>query len=114
MEISTQLRELFKRVVNPIPRNIDDLKTRKLLQGIIASVDGTEFAKGMMSSLFYLNDLRVCYAHLISKEEIEEMMSRVVSAYGLTSENEYKKLYTRLIDSLYKLYSYLMIIPLAD
>lgn len=105
-----RLRELYVRVVNPLPDNYKDLKTRKLLQGIIAAVEGADFAKSMISSLFYLNDLRVCYAHLISSSEIDKMMGRIIVAYGLVNEDEFKKLYCRLIKELYELYSLLMII----
>lgn len=107
-----QLRELYKKVVFPLPNNLNDLKTRKLLQGIIAVKAGKENAKKLMAPLFYLNDLRVCYAHLISANESEKMLNAIVVAYHLESKLEYEKLYNTLVDDLYNLYSYLMTLSL--
>lgn len=107
-----QLRKLYKKVVFPLPKNLKDLKTRKLLQGIIAAEAGAENAGQLMSPLFYLNDLRVCYAHLISKSESEKMINAIVEAFNLENEFEYEKLYNTLVDGLFYLYSYLMTLSL--
>ena len=101
-----ELRKLCMQLVNPVPRNIKDLKTRKLLQAIIAVSAGDD-AKQIIAPLFYLNDLRVCFAHLISQSEIEEYQNAIVAAFGLSSFDEYRKLYDTLIDKLYYLYTYL-------
>lgn len=104
-----ELRELFKRTVSSIPKNINDLKTRKLLQGIIANNVGEEKARSKMAALFCLNDLRVCFAHLIPQEDVDKFKANVVSALGLATFEDYRKLYDTLIDSLYDLYSYLYV-----
>lgn len=56
-----------------------------------------------------VNDLRVCFAHLISQSEIDKCQNNIVAAFGLSSFDEYKKLYDTLIDKLYYLYTYLNI-----
>lgn len=101
-----ELRKLYMQLVNPVPKNIKDLKTRKLLQAIIA-VSAGDAAKQIIAPLFYLNDLRVCFAHLISQSEIEKYQNAIVAAFGLSSFEEYRKLYDTLIDKLYYLYTYL-------
>lgn len=107
-----KLRDLYKKVVSPLPGNLKDLKTRKLLQGIIAVEVGVENARQLMSPLFYLNDLRVCYAHLISNNESKKKMNAIVESYNLENELEYEKLYDTLVNGLYNLYSYLMTLSL--
>lgn len=102
-----QLREVYKRVVNPLPRNVNDLKTRKLLQGIIAKYQGEDEAKKLIAPLFYLNDLRVCFAHVISQEEVDKCKANIVRAFNLSDFSEYRKMYDSLIDELYSLYRYL-------
>ena len=64
-----ELRKLCIQLVNPAPPNIKDLKTRKLLQAIISISAGDATAKEIIAPLFYLNDLRVCFAHLISHRD---------------------------------------------
>ena len=66
-------------------------------------------AKDIIAPLFYLNDLRVCFAHLISQETIDEYESNIVSAFNLSAFTDYRKLYDTLIDKLYYLYRYLNI-----
>lgn len=104
-----ELRELYKKVVAVVPKNIGDLKTRKLLQGIIANIESEQKAKEMIAPLFCLNDLRVCFAHLISNEEVETFKSNVVSALCLETFDDYRRLYDTLIDRLYDLYRYLYV-----
>lgn len=104
-----ELRKLCMQLVNPVPQNIKDLKTRKLLQAIISISAGDATAKEIIAPLFYLNDLRVCFAHLISQSEIDKYQNNIVAAFGLSSFDEYKKLYDTLIDKLYNLYTYLNI-----
>lgn len=102
-----ELRKLCSQIVNPPPVNLKDLKTRKLLQNIIATKAGQNKAKDIIAPLFYLNDLRVCFAHLISQEEVDKYEANIVTAFGLSQFTEYKKLYDTLIDKLYSLYRYL-------
>jgi hypothetical protein len=102
-----QLREVYKRVVNPLPKKVNNLKTRKLLQGIIAKYQGEDEAKKMIAPLFYLNDLRVCFAHVISQEEVDKCKANIVRAFELSDFSEYRKMYDTLIDELYSLYRYL-------
>ena len=104
-----ELRKLYAQLISPLPNNYEELKTRKLLQGIIASKSDDNTAKALMSSLFYLNDLRVCFAHLISQREVDIIKEKIVAAYGLSSFSDYRKLYDALISSLYDLYKYLRI-----
>lgn len=103
------LRTLCSQIVVPPPANIKDLKTRKLLQNIIAVSAGQDDARDIIAPLFYLNDLRVCFAHLISQETINEYESNIVSAFNLSAFTDYRKLYDTLIDKLYYLYRYLNI-----
>lgn len=95
-----ELRKLCIQLVNPAPPNIKDLKTRKLLQAIISISAGDATAKEIIAPLFYLNDLRVCFAHLISQGEIDKYQNNIVAAFGLSSFDEYKKIYDTLIDKL--------------
>lgn len=104
-----ELRKLYVKFISPLPNNFRDLKTRKLLQGIIASKSDDNTAKKLMSPLFYLNDLRVCFAHLISQSEVDAIKEKIVIAYELSSFSEYRKLYNVLISGLYDLYKYLRI-----
>lgn len=106
------LRELYKEIATDVPKNINELKTRKLLQGIIALDVGDEEAKKIIGPLFRLNDLRVCYAHLISQNEIDKKMKAVLSEYGIENEKNYQGIYTKLVDELLKLYSYLVIMDI--
>lgn len=103
------LRTLCSQIVVPPPANIKDLKTRKLLQNIIAVSAGQDDARDIIAPLFYLNDLRVCFAHLISQETIDEYEANIVSAFNLSAFTDYRKLYDTLIDKLYYLYRYLNI-----
>lgn len=103
------LRTLCSQIVVPPPANIKNLKTRKLLQNIISVSAGQDDARDIIAPLFYLNDLRVCFAHLISQETIDEYESNIVSAFNLSAFTDYRKLYDTLIDKLYYLYRYLNI-----
>ena len=51
-----ELRKLCMKIVAPVPKNIKDLKTRKLLQTIIAEKSGEDAARKIVAPLFYLND----------------------------------------------------------
>lgn len=102
-----KLRKLCMKIVDHIPKDIKELKTRKLLQAIIAEKSGEDAARKIVAPLFYLNDLRVCFAHLIPQKEIDEYEANIVLAFGLSDFTEYKKMYDTLIDELYSLYRYL-------
>lgn len=104
-----ELRKLCMQLVNPVPKDIKKLKTRKLLEAIISISVGDAAAKEIIAPLFYLNNLRVCFAHLISQSEIDKYQNNIVAAFGLSSFDEYKELYDTLIDKLYNLYTYLNI-----
>lgn len=99
------LRELCKQL--NVTGDVKQLRTRKLLQAIIATKEGEEKAKSTIAPLFHLNDLRVCFAHLLPEKDINEYKESIVKAYGLSGFNEYRKLYDCLIDELYDLYKYL-------
>ena len=102
-----ELRKLCSQVVNPNPPRLKDLKTRKLLQHILTVSAGETKAESLVAPLFYLNGLRVYFAHLLPQETLDEYRETIVNAYGLSSFNEYRKLYDTLIDELYFLYRYL-------
>lgn len=89
--------------------NIDQLKTRKLLQKIVSIKAGEEQAKNIIAPLFYLNDLRVCFSHLLPDEEIQKYKDNIIKAFGLLKFSEYRKMYDSLLSELYKLYKYLYI-----
>ena len=103
------LRTLYKQLVTPLPKDIEELKSRKLLQGIIASKTGVTQAKSIISPLFHLNDLRVCFAHLISQDDVDKCKENIVKAFSLASFNEYRKLYDTLMEALYQLYKFLYV-----
>lgn len=103
------LRTLYRQLVTPLPKNLDNLRSRKLLQGIIASKTNEAQAKSIISPLFYLNDLRVCFAHLISQDEVDKYKENIVKAFSLVSFSEYRKLYDALMDALYQLYKFLYV-----
>lgn len=102
-----ELRKLCMKIVNPIPKNIKDLKTRKLLQAIIAEKSGEDAARKIVAPLFYLNELRACFAHLMPQKKINEYETNIISAFGISNFTEYQKMYDTLIDELYSLYRYL-------
>lgn len=107
-----ELRKLCSQIINPPPANLQELKTRKLLQNIIAVKEGQDKAKEIVAPLFYLNDLRVCFAHLISQKEINKYEANIVEAFELSKFTDYKNLYNTLIDKLYSLYRYLNVIEI--
>ena len=90
-----------------VTKDISQLRTRKLLQEIIAHKEGDDKARDIIAPLFHLNDLRVCFAHLLSAETIQESKDRIIKAYNLTDFSEYRKLYETLLEELYALYKYL-------
>lgn len=102
------LKELCK-ALGKSDAEIKGLKTRKLLQKIIAVKEGDETAQKVVAPLFHLNDLRVCFAHLLPAQDIEQYKQRIIDAFGLNDFTEYKKLYCLLIDELYNLYKYLYV-----
>ncbi|MBW9150374.1 hypothetical protein K2F40_15550 [Clostridium sp. CM028] len=103
-----ELRKLYVKCVNPLPSNYIGLKTRKLLEGIItAHTDDIEFSKDIVSPLYYLNDLRVCFAHLLPQEKVDSDKQKIVNAFNLSCFTEYRKLYDTLMDKLYRFYQYL-------
>lgn len=77
------------------------------MQEIIAHKEGDDKARDIIAPLFHLNDLRVCFAHLLSAETIQESKDRIIKAYNLTDFSEYRKLYETLLEELYALYKYL-------
>lgn len=101
------LRDLCRKL-NVTKKNLNDLKTRKLLQAIIETKEGAS-AGAIISPLFHLNDLRVCFSHLLPSTDVQQYKNNIVAAYGLTSFSDYRKLYDSLIAELYKLYQYLYI-----
>lgn len=100
------LKELC-RALGKVDAEIKGLRTRKLLQIVIASKEGDETAQKIIAPLFHLNDLRVCFAHLLPAQDLEQYKQKIVRTYGLNDFTEYKKLYSMLIDELYSLYKYL-------
>ena len=103
-----ELRKLYVKCVNPLPSNYKVLKTRKLLEGIItAHTEDIKFSKDIVSPLYYLNDLRVCFAHLLPQEEVDSYKQKTVSAFNLSCFTDYRKLYDTLMDKLYQFYEYL-------
>lgn len=87
----------------------DKTKTRKLLQNIIAVKEGESGAKQIIAPLFALNDLRICFAHLLPQHEIERHKTNALSVLGLSDFDDYRNLYDTMIDRLLNFYSYLNI-----
>lgn len=106
------LREISRKL--NVEGDIEQLRTRKLLQGIIAKKEGVEKAKDIIAPLFHLNDLRVCFAHLLPEEQIQKYKNNIVKAYGLNDFSEYRKMYDSLISELYELYKYLNVVDFSD
>lgn len=90
--------------------DVKQLRTRKLLQKVIAHKEGEEKAKEIVAPLFHLNDLRVIFAHLLPAEDIQESKDRIIVAYGLTDFSDNRKIYDTLLEELYGLYSYLNVV----
>lgn len=67
-----------------------------------------------LAPLFHLNDLRVCFAHLLPEEQIQKYKNNIVKAYGLNDFSEYRKIYDSLIGELYELYKYLNVVDFSD
>lgn len=107
-----ELRKLCAQVVKPNPPKLKDLKTRKLLQYILSVSAGESAAEKLVAPMFYLNGLRVYFAHLLPQETLDEYRDTIVGAYGLSSFSEYRKLYDTLIDELYYLYRYLNVMEI--
>lgn len=106
------LREISRKL--NVEGDIEQLRARKLLQGIIAKKEGVEKAKDIIAPLFHLNDLRVCFAHLLPEEQIQKYKNNIVKAYGLNGFSEYRKMYDSLIGELYELYKYLNVVDFSD
>ena len=104
------LKKLCKAV--GVTDDIKELKTRKLLQAVIATKEGKEKADDIVAPLFRLNDLRVCFAHLLPADDIQKVKERIIEAYKLNSFTEYRKLYDALMNELYRLYKYLYVAEL--
>lgn len=81
------LRLLYKKLNGTLPNN--STQTRKLLQGIIACVEDEEKAKKIIGPLYSLNDLRICFAHLLPQENIEQRKQNILSTFGLTDFQDY-------------------------
>lgn len=89
--------------------DIKQLRTRKLLQKVISTKEGEDRAKDIIAPLFHLNDLRVCFSHLLPDEDIQNYKDGIVEAFGLSDFSEYRKLYESLLEELYTLYKYLYV-----
>lgn len=81
------MRLLYKKLNGTLPNN--STQTRKLLQGIIACVEDEEKAKKIIGPLYSLNDLRICFAHLLPQENIEQRKQNILSTFGLTDFQDY-------------------------
>lgn len=101
------LRELYKKRVTPLPSNYTQLKTIKLLLGIISSKLTSEEANDLLSPLFNLKDLRDYFSHILPEDEVEKIKERIVHSYNLENFEEYEKLYKTLLKRLLRLYNYL-------
>ena len=104
------LRSLYKKLNGTLPNN--STQTRKLLQGIIACVEDEEKAKKIIGPLYSLNDLRICFAHLLPQENIEQRKQNILSTFGLTDFQDYRRLYDTALERLYELYKYLNVMEL--
>ena len=87
----------------------NNTKTRKLLQAIIAHKEGDDSAMKIMAPLFYLNDLRLYFAHLLPHDKTEKTKRNIVTAFGLSAFTDYEMLYKKLTKKLYALYRYLYV-----
>ncbi|MEG1531543.1 MAG: hypothetical protein RSC15_07960 [Lactococcus sp.] len=104
-----ELRKIYEAVCGTPEKGYKDLKTRKLLERLIKTHNPKIDAQKVVAPLYYLNDLRVCFAHLISEAEVQKCHDRIVSAYSLRSFDDYKSLYEKLMMDIYYLYQYLNI-----
>jgi len=108
------LRKLYEKLINPLPSDYKSIKTqtRKLLQGIIATVEGDVNAANIVAPLYTINDLRICFAHLLPQENIDARKNNVLQTLGISLFEDYRKLYDTMIDRLYRLYQYLNLVEL--
>lgn len=95
------------KAIGKTDTEIKGLRTRKLLQMIVATKEGDEIAQKVVAPLFHLNDLRVCFAHLLPAQDLAQYKQRIIDAFSLSDFTEYRELYSMLIDELYSLYKYL-------
>lgn len=79
----SELRKLYEEVVIKQHKDYKNFKTRKLLEGIIAEKTSKETAHELVGSLFYLNDLRVCFAHLLPKDKVDEIKMGIINAFAI-------------------------------
>ena len=105
----TELRKIYEAICESPENGYKELKTRKLLERIIKAKKPSINASEIVAPLYYLNDLRVCFAHLIPEMEVTKYQEKIVAAYNLKTFNETKKLYEKLMGDLYYLYQYLSI-----
>ena len=104
------LRSLYKKLNGTLPNN--STQTRKLLQGIIACVEDEKKANKIIGPLYSLNDLRICFAHLLPQENIEQRKQNILCTFGLTDFQDYRRLYDTALERLYELYKYLNVMEL--
>ena len=69
-------------------------------------------AKKIIGPLYSLNDLRICFAHLLPQENIEQRKQNILSTFGLTDFQDYRRLYDTALERLYELYKYLNVMEL--
>lgn len=106
------LRALYEKLYGTLPDNLT--QTRKLLQGIIAYSTGAEKAKEIMGPLYSLNDLRICFAHMLPQENIEQRKRNILNTFGLSDFQNYRLLYDTALERLYKLYEYLNVMDFPE
>ena len=84
------------KAIGKTDTEIKGLRTRKLLQMIVATKEGDEIAQKVVAPLFHLNDLRVCFAHLLPAQDLAQYKQRIIDAFSLSDFTEYRKLYSML------------------
>jgi hypothetical protein len=109
-----ELRKLVQTKAMVTPKNIQDLKTRKLLIELIKNEGKDEKAANeLVSPLFVLNDLRGVFSHVLPAETVENYKKNAVKSLSLTTFDDYRSLYDALIDKLYILYRFLAVSEIA-
>lgn len=108
------LKAIYEKLYKPDERDKDykNFGNIKFLDYIIRRTDqnpNTDF-RTVIGPIYLLNDFRIVFDHLLSKDKLEEKKNNIIKTLGLTSFSDYKDAYTKELDGLDKLYQYLILI----
>lgn len=104
------LKKLYSVLKSPKKDDYKTYKSIKLYEGVLSYViKKQDQVSEIITPLYLLNDLRLCYDHLLSSETERKFKNNVVSALALSSFDDVETLYNRLIEKLLVFYRYLIV-----